>query len=113
MIACQLDEPVIAYLNADCLEQPWVFAVGNQTTLDDFTGCSIIGGLFVDGVQQLDLASGTARTVITLPSTVSLKIPQADVALLPIRDYQLSLVLVTGGGAKQPLLVGTLKVQNP
>ena len=120
MLAAELDAPLIVYTNADWREEPLVFAVGSIATLDDFTGCSIIGGLYVDGTLVLDMNStSTTRTAISLPSTVNISVLLVDITALVasasggLRDYQLSLVLVTASAAKQPLVVGIARIQNP
>lgn len=117
MDAPNITDRLVARLSADWLEEPFNFFVGDLSTPDDFTGCSITGGLFRNGVLLVDLASAGGRTVITdTPASVSIRCPLSAL-VTPAGPgpgtYSLALSLVTPGGDVQDLIGAVVELVLP
>ena len=98
-------------MGVDWLEEPFFFFVGETSVADSFTGCSVSGGVYLNGVQRVDLGSlTTGYTVITLPNRVDIRVPAAVIEGLGPGVYSVALALVTGTGQTQDLVDFSLKV---
>jgi len=108
-----IDDVFSTRLGVDWIEEPLRFYVGNTDTLDDFTGCTLAGGIYNRGTLVLDMSTGTSRTSITLPSTVNISVPAADIASVGPGNYIVALALVTPANGTQDLVSFTLQVNEP
>ena len=101
-------------LGADYIEEPFAFFVGATDSPDDFTGCSIIGGIYLDGALVLDLSSESGRTtIVNTPAQVNIAVAAADMTPLGTGTFKVSLSLVTPTPQTQDLLNYSLKVAGP
>ena len=64
--------------------EPFLFGVGTIANLDNFTGCTITGGLYQNGVLVAPMTTANGRVIVTLPALVSLHLPLAAVSALPL-----------------------------
>ena len=107
-----INETVSTRIGVDWLMEPLVFAVGAQTTLDNFSGCSLVGGIYLNGTLVLDLTA-SGRATIAAPSTVNIAVAAADIGKLGPGLYMISLGLVTASGSTQDLVNFPLQIVLP
>lgn len=106
-----LQSPLITYTNADWLEQPFRFWVGNIATPDSFIGCTFDATLStIGGNPPIHLTSSAGTLTIALPNMVSITVPLATMATTPPGTYDFELRKTTGGGTKSIILRGQVAV---
>lgn len=91
--------PMSVSILADWREPPIPYYIQSTATPDDFTGCSVTGGLYsqTTGALVLDMGTLTGRTNLQAsPAEMNIAVPHADLAGLALdTDYWLALVLNT------------------
>ena len=102
-------------LGADWLEEPLAFYVGSGGSLDNFSGCSIAGGIYLNGKLILDMSTAANPTyaAITQPNIINIAVPAAAMNLLGAGVFRVSLSLITAGGQLQDLINFGLEVVSP
>ena len=105
-----LPDVLSARVGVDYIEEPMVFFVGNTSTPDSFTGCTLKSGLWLNGKQVLDLST-PGWAAIQQPNTVTLSVPAASMPTA-VGLYKVAHSLVLPSGAIQDLLVYSLRYGN-
>lgn len=97
-------------LGGSYMEEPMYFFVGDTAHPDDFTGCTVVGGIYRN--SKLVLALDSYVTVVNNPATVSINVPSAVMSDLGVGIFTVMLWLNTTGG-KQPLVGYALEQSAP
>lgn len=80
-------------LGGDWIEEPLYFFVGALSVPDNFTGCTVVGGLYLNGALKLDLAPYC--TLVSSPAAVMISAPKAAMIPLGCAVFQCNLWLQT------------------
>jgi len=98
-------------LGGSYLEETLYFFVGDTATPDNFTGCTVVGGIYRNSklVQALD----AYVTVVNNPASVSINVPAAQMVALGVGVFTVMLWLNTVSGSKQPLVGYALEQSAP
>lgn len=107
-----LTEQLSTRMGADWLEEPFFFFVGDTGTPDDFTGCSITGGVYLGPTLKIDLSTASGYTLLSLPNRIDIRVPQSQIDAIGPGVYSVALSLVTLVGETQDLLGFQLKVNR-
>ena len=110
-----LPDLISTRLGADWLEEPFYFYVGAAGAADAFTGCTITGGIYLDGKLMVDMSTATNPTYapITQPNIVAIAVPAAVITDLGAGVFRVSLGLQTPVPQLQDLLNFALEVKAP
>src|SRR3974377_1138195 len=108
-----LDQQLCTRLGVDYLEQPFFFYVGSTQTPDNFAGCTLSGGIYLNGALKVDLGASTGYAQLTQPTRVDVRVPASVIAGLGPGVYNVALALLTPNATVQDLVDYSLKVVNP
>ena len=106
-----LQSPLITYTNADWLEQPFRFWIGNLVTPDSFVGCTFDATLSTaGGAPPIHLSSAGGTLTVAQPNMVSVTVPLATMETVPPGTYDFELRKTSAAGTKSIMLRGQVTV---
>lgn len=110
--AAVLPRVLVAYTNADWLEEPFQFFTGDVSAPEDFTGASAKCGLRrSDSTSNAaDFGTDDGALTLTLPNELAITAPKAAMEGLAPGGYAFDLVITRASGQVEVLLTGKVEI---